>query len=48
MNENRSNIFLVLDVYNYVGLKGGKKNRGRGFKRYMEKMGFSILRSISK
>jgi len=44
----RSNIFLVLAVYNYVGLKGDQKNRGRGFKRHMERMGASILKRSSK
>jgi hypothetical protein len=42
-----SNVFLVLAVYNYEGFQRDKKNRKGGFKRHMERKGFSILRSIS-
>jgi len=44
----RNNIFLVLTVYNYVGFQRDKKNRRGGFKRHIERKGFSILRNISK
>jgi hypothetical protein len=40
--------FLLLAVYNYVGLQRDKKNGRSGFKQHIERMGQSILRNISK